>query len=44
VSLILLSLTLLASITTLATGKTAVLQGVVHLVIFLAYLFLTLVP
>jgi Ca2+:H+ antiporter len=40
----LLLLTLLASITTLATGKTAVLQGVVHLVIFLAYLFLTIVP
>jgi Ca2+:H+ antiporter len=40
----LLLLTLLAGITTLATGKTAVLQGVVHIVIFLAYLFLTIVP
>jgi Ca2+:H+ antiporter len=44
VSLILLALTLLSGIITLATGKTAVLQGVVHLVIFVAYLFLTLVP
>lgn len=44
VSLILLALTLLSGVITLATGKTAVLQGVVHLVIFMAYLFLTLVP
>ena len=32
------------SITTIAGGKTAVLQGVVHLVIFFAYLFLTVIP
>jgi len=44
VSLILLALTLLSGVITLATGKTAVLQGAVHLVIFMAYLFLTLVP
>jgi Ca2+:H+ antiporter len=44
VHIILLTLTLLSGIITLATGKTAVLQGVVHLVIFIAYLFLTIVP
>ncbi len=44
VEIVLLVLTLIAGITTLATGKTAVLQGVVHLVIFIAYLFLTIVP
>jgi Ca2+:H+ antiporter len=44
VEITLLALTLISGITTLATGKTAVLQGVVHLVIFIAYLFLTIVP
>jgi len=44
VGIVLLVLTLLASITTIAGGKTAVLQGVVHLVIFFAYLFLTVIP
>ena len=44
VSLILLMLTFMSAITTLASGKTAVLQGMVHLVIFFAYLFLSLVP
>ncbi|MBU3724701.1 MAG: ionic transporter y4hA [Burkholderiaceae bacterium] len=44
VEITLLVLTLIASITTLASGKTTVLQGAVHLVIFLAYLFLTIVP
>ncbi|MFZ9346022.1 MAG: hypothetical protein ACO24A_02760 [Burkholderiaceae bacterium] len=39
-----IGITLIAGITTLATGKTAVLQGVVYLVIFIAYLFLTIVP
>ena len=29
---------------TLATGRSTVLQGVVHLVIFAAYIFLTIVP
>jgi Ca2+:H+ antiporter len=29
---------------TLGTGRTTVLQGAVHLVIFAAYLFLTVVP
>ncbi len=44
VQMVLLVLTLLSGVITLATGKTAVLQGVVHLVIFIAYLFLTIVP
>lgn len=44
VEITLLVLTLLASITTLASGKTTVLQGAVHLMIFIAYLFLTIVP
>jgi Ca2+:H+ antiporter len=44
VELILLTLTLGVSILTLATGRTTLLQGVVHLVIFAAYIFLTLVP
>lgn len=43
-SIILLFLTLLVSTLTLGTGKTTILQGVVHLVIFGVYLFLTLVP
>lgn len=44
VSMVLLVMTMLASITTLATGKTAVLQGVVHLVIFAVYIFLVFQP
>ncbi len=43
-SIILLFLTLLVSTLTLGTGKTTILQGVVHLVIFGVYLFLTVVP
>jgi Ca2+:H+ antiporter len=43
-SIALLVLTLVASILTLAMGRTTVLQGVVHLVILAAYLVLTLVP
>lgn len=43
-SSILLFLTLLVSTQTLGTGKTTILQGVVHLVIFGVYLFLTVVP
>jgi Ca2+:H+ antiporter len=41
---ILLSLTLLLSVITLGTGRTSVLQGIVHLVIFAAFLFLAVVP
>jgi len=37
-------LTLVVSIITLGTGRTTVLQGVVHLVIFAAFLFFALVP
>jgi Ca2+:H+ antiporter len=40
----LLTLTFLVSILTLATGRTNVLQGSVHLVIFAAFLFLSLFP
>lgn len=38
----LLSLTLLVSTLTLSTGRTTVLQGVVHLSLFAAYLFLSI--
>ena len=41
---VLLALTLLISVITLGTGRTTVLQGVVHLVIFAAFLFFSLVP
>lgn len=41
---ILLALTLLVSVITIGTGRTTVLQGVVHLVIFATFLFLTIVP
>jgi Ca2+:H+ antiporter len=40
----LLALTFLASAFTLGTGRTYVLQGAVHLVIFAAFLFLAFVP
>lgn len=40
----LLTLTLLVSVVTLGTGRTHMMQGAVHLVIFAAYLFLALVP
>jgi Ca2+:H+ antiporter len=41
---VLLGLTLLVSVITLGTGRTTVLQGVVHLVILAAFLFLSVVP
>jgi Ca2+:H+ antiporter len=41
---VLLALTLLVGVVTLGTGRTTVLQGVVHLVIFAAFLFLAVVP
>lgn len=44
VGLVLLFLTMMVGILTLATGRTTMLQGVVHLVIFFSYLFLTLIP
>jgi Ca2+:H+ antiporter len=40
----LLLLTLLVSVITLGTGRTTVLQGVVHLVIFAVFVFFALVP
>ena len=41
---ILLALTLFISVITLGTGRTTVLQGIVHLVIFAAFLFFAIVP
>lgn len=41
---VLLALTVLVSVLTLGTGRTTVLQGVVHLVIFAVFLFLAVVP
>ena len=43
-SIVLLFLTLIVSSTSLATGRTTILQGAVHLVIFGVYLFTTIVP
>lgn len=41
---ILLALTLLLSVITLGTGRTTVLQGIIHLVIFATFLFFAVVP
>jgi Ca2+:H+ antiporter len=41
---ILLGLTLLVSVTTLASGRATVMQGAVHLVLFAAFLFLSVFP
>ena len=41
---VLLVLTLIVSTLTLGNGRTTILQGVVHLAIFAAYLFLSIVP
>jgi Ca2+:H+ antiporter len=41
---LLLALTLLVSVLTLGTGRTTVLQGIVHLVIFAVFIFLSFVP
>lgn len=43
-SVVLLVLTLLVSSLSLGTGRTTILQGAVHLVIFSVYLFTTVVP
>jgi Ca2+:H+ antiporter len=43
-SAVLLFLTLIVATLTLGTGKTTILQGAVHLVIFAVYLFTTIVP
>lgn len=42
--MVLLALTLLVSAVTLGTGRTQMMQGAVHLVLFAAFLFLSLVP
>jgi Ca2+:H+ antiporter len=42
--IVLFVLTMIVSVLTLSTGRTTVLQGAVHLVIFCAFLFLALVP
>jgi Ca2+:H+ antiporter len=41
---VLVGLTLLVASQTLSTGRTTVVQGVIHLVIFATYLFISLVP
>ena len=41
---ILLVLTLFVSTMTLATGRTTVLQGMVHLLLFVVFLFLSVLP
>jgi Ca2+:H+ antiporter len=41
---VLLMLTLLISIITLGTGRTTVLQGIIHLAIFAVFLFFAIVP
>ena len=43
-STVLLALTLLVATLTLSQGRTTMVQGVIHLVIFATYLFTTLVP
>jgi Ca2+:H+ antiporter len=43
-STVLLVLSLLVATLSLGTGRTTILQGVVHLVLFATYLFLTVVP
>ncbi len=40
----LLGLSLIVAVLSLGTGRTTVLQGIVHLVIFFTYLFTTIVP
>lgn len=42
--IVLLAVTLIVSLLTLGTGRTTVLQGIVHLVLFAAFLFLAVVP
>jgi Ca2+:H+ antiporter len=41
---VLLALTLVVSVITLGTGRTTVLQGMVHLLIFAVFLFFAIVP
>jgi Ca2+:H+ antiporter len=41
---VLLTLTLVLSVITLGTGRTTVLQGIVHLIVFAVFLFFAVVP
>ena len=41
---VMLGLTLFIGVITLGTGRTTVLQGIVHLVVFAAFLFFAVVP
>ena len=41
---LLLALTLIVSLLTIGTGRTTVLQGIVHLIVFAVFLFLSIVP
>jgi len=41
---LLLALTLLVSVLSLGTGRTTMLQGIVHLVVFAVFIFLSVVP
>ena len=41
---LLLALTMIASVLTFGTGRTNVLPGLIHMVIFAAFVFLTFVP
>ena len=43
-STVLLLLTLFVATLSLGTGRTTVLQGAIHLVIFAVYLFTTVIP
>ncbi|MGX7896197.1 calcium:proton antiporter [Tsuneonella sp. HG222] len=43
-SIVLLALTLLVATLTLGTGRTTIVQGIIHLVIFATYLFITIFP
>ena len=42
--LVMLTITLMVCTVTLGTGRTHLMQGAVHLVLFASYLFLALVP
>jgi Ca2+:H+ antiporter len=41
---VLLALTLILSVITFGTGRTTVLQGIVHLTVFAAFIFVAVVP
>lgn len=43
-STVLLALTIMVAVLSLGTGRTTILQGVVHLVLFAVFLFMTIVP